>query len=90
MLTPKNRTPVRARVHKLSANEAVVATDEYLPRESHCELEFRASTERLHIVASCKVREVVHSSMGFLVFLRIAPETGPAGRPCTSTPHVEI
>jgi hypothetical protein len=70
-LTLDDRTAIRARVHKLSAHEAVVATSEYLPRESHCELAFKATAEKLHIVAMCKVREVVHSSMGFLLFLRV-------------------
>lgn len=77
-ITLKDQTAIRARLHKLSAHEAVVATDAYLPRESHCELTFRASAEKLHIVADCKVREVVHSSMGFLLFLRVIGLPEPA------------
>lgn len=77
-LTLEDQTAVRARLHKLSAHEAVVATHEYLPRESRCELMFSASAEKLHIVAICKVREVVHSSMGFLVFLQIVRMPKPA------------
>lgn len=77
-ITTEDQPAMRARLHKLSAHEAVVATNEYLPRESHCELAFRASAEKVHIVANCKVTEVVHSSRGFLLFLRVLGLPKPA------------
>lgn len=67
----ENRPAIRGRLKTLTSRQAVLTCDDCLPRGSFCMLEVGSSSNDIRMRVWCKVRESVHASMIFLIYLQI-------------------
>jgi len=67
----ENRPVIRGRLKTLTSRQAVLSCDDCLPRGSFCLLEVGSNSNDIRMKVWCKVRESVHASMKFLIYLQI-------------------